>query len=75
MVVVQAFNGAGDTTTPTIVNLFCYWLWEIPLAYVLAKVLGMGPRGVFLAIAIAESTTACVGIVMFRRGRWKLRKI
>jgi putative MATE family efflux protein len=75
MVVVQAFNGAGDTTTPTIVNLFCYWLWEIPLAYALAKGAGMGPRGVFLAIAIAESTTACVGIVMFRRGRWKLRKV
>jgi putative MATE family efflux protein len=75
MVVVQAFNGAGDTTTPTIVNLFCYWLWEIPLAYALALPLRMGPRGVFLAIAIAESTTACVGVVMFRRGRWKQRKI
>jgi putative MATE family efflux protein len=75
MVVVQAFNGAGDTTTPTIVNLFCYWLWEIPLAYALAIWAGMGPRGVFLAIAIAESTTACVGILMFRRGTWKLRKI
>jgi len=75
MVVVQAFNGAGDTTTPTIVNLFCYWLWEIPLAYVLALPAGMGPRGVFLAIAIAESTTACVGIIMFRKGRWKQRKV
>jgi putative MATE family efflux protein len=71
MVVVQAFNGAGDTTTPTMVNLFCYWLWEIPLAYALAIPLGLGPRGVFLAIAIAESTTACVGVLMFRRGRWK----
>jgi len=75
LVVVQAFNGAGDTTTPTLVNLFCYWLWEIPLAYVLAIPLGLGPRGVFLAIAIAESTTACVGVVMFRRGRWKNRRV
>ena len=75
MVVVQAFNGAGDTRTPTMVNLFCYWLWEIPLAYTLARPLGMGPRGVFLAIAIAESTTACVGVVMFRRGRWKQKKV
>ena len=75
MVVVQAFNGAGDTTTPTIVNLFCYWLCEIPLAYMLALPLGMGPRGVFLAIAIAESTTVCVGVVMFRRGRWKQKKV
>ena len=75
MVVVQAFNGAGDTTTPTIVNLFCYWLWEIPLAYLLALPLGMGPRGVFLAIAIAESTTVCVGAAVFRRGRWKQKKV
>ncbi len=75
MVVVQAFNGAGDTATPTLVNLFCYWLWEIPLAYTLAKLARMGPRGVFLAIAIAESTTACVGVVMFRRGRWKRRRV
>jgi Na+-driven multidrug efflux pump len=75
MVIVQSFNGAGDTTTPTMVNLFCYWLWEIPLAYVLSHVVGMGPRGVFLAIAIAESTTACVGMAMFRRGRWKQQEV
>ena len=75
MVVVQAFNGAGDTATPTMVNLFCYWLWEIPLAYALAIPLGIGPRGVFMAIAIAESTTACVGVVMFRRGRWKQKRV
>jgi Na+-driven multidrug efflux pump len=57
------------------VNLFCYWLWEIPLAYALAIPLGIGPRGVFMAIAIAESTTACVGVVMFRRGRWKQKRV
>ncbi len=75
MVMLQAFNGAGDTRTPTIVNLFCYWMWQLPLAYVLANVLGMGPNGVFLAIAISESTVAVVGVVMFRRGRWKLQTI
>ncbi len=71
MVMVQAFNGAGDTTTPTWINLFCYWLFQIPLALGLARGLEMGPLGVFLAITIAESVVAVVGIVMFRRGRWK----
>lgn len=75
MVMVQAFNGAGDTATPTIINLFCYWLWQIPLAYVLALPLGLGPQGVFLAIAISESTLAVVGMLVFRRGRWKQVRI
>jgi putative MATE family efflux protein len=75
MVMVQAFNGAGDTVTPTIINLFCYWLWQIPLAYGLADLVGLGPTGVFLAITISESTIAVVGVICFRRGRWKLRKI
>ncbi len=75
MVVTQAFNGAGDTFTPTIINLFCFWLWEIPLAYVLAKPVGLGPRGVFVAIAIAFSTLAVVSILLFRRGRWKEKKV
>ena len=75
MVMVQAFNGAGDTVTPTTINLFCYWLFEIPLAYALALPLGLGVKGVFLAITIAESTIAIVGILAFRRGRWKKRKI
>src|SRR5256885_10225331 len=52
MVFGQAFNGAGDTWTPTLVNLFCFWLWEIPLAYALAHFAGAGPRGVFLSITI-----------------------
>jgi putative MATE family efflux protein len=73
MVLTQSFNGAGDTWTPTIINLFVFWLWELPLAYVLAIVFGMGPQGVFLAIMIAFSTLAIVSAIVFRRGRWKTR--
>jgi putative MATE family efflux protein len=75
MVLTQAFNGAGDTWTPTWLNLFCFWLWEIPLAYVLARVVGLGPRGVFIAITIAFSTLALASAALFRRGRWKLKKV
>jgi putative MATE family efflux protein len=71
MVLTQSFNGAGATWTPTIINLFVFWLWELPLAYVLAKVLGLGPRGVFLAITIAFSTLAVVSALVFRTGKWK----
>jgi putative MATE family efflux protein len=73
MVMVQAFNGAGDTYTPTVINLLCYWLFQIPLAYALAIPAGYGAQGVFLAITIAESILAVVGILAFRRGRWKER--
>jgi putative MATE family efflux protein len=75
MVVTQSFNGAGDTWTPTWINLFCFWLWEIPLAYALAIWLGMGPHGVYLAITIAFSTLAVVSTLLFRRGRWKTRAV
>ncbi|MEW6732856.1 MAG: MATE family efflux transporter [Acidobacteriota bacterium] len=75
MVMVQAFNGAGDTFTPTIINLCCYWLFQIPLAYGLSTQTGLGAQGVFIAITIAESTIAVVGILMFRQGYWKQRKI
>jgi Na+-driven multidrug efflux pump len=75
MVLGQSFNGAGDTWTPTIINLFVFWLWEIPLAYVLGLWLGMGPRGVFVAITISFSTLAVVSALVFRRGRWKKRVV
>ena len=75
MVMVAAFNGAGDTTTPTLINLCCYWLFQIPLAYVLALHAGLGANGVFMAITIAESLLAVAAILVFRRGRWKHRKI
>lgn len=71
MVTVQCFNGAGDTMTPTWVNLFCYWLFQIPLAWALSLGLGWGPPGVYWAIAISYSLSAVVGIWLFRRGRWK----
>ena len=75
MVLTQAFNGAGDTWTPTLINMFCFWLWEIPLGYVLARTLGFGPSGVFAAIMIAFSTLAIVSAIVFRKGRWKYRRI
>ena len=75
MIVVQAFNGAGDTITPTKINFFCYWLIQIPLAFWLAKYLDLGPVGVFLAITIAESLLAVVGVMVFRRGNWKLKTV
>ena len=71
MVISQSFNGAGDTKTPTLINLFCFWLWEIPLAWVLAKPVGMGPTGVFIAVLVGFSTMAVVSALLFRRGTWK----
>ncbi|MBA2647620.1 MAG: MATE family efflux transporter [Pyrinomonadaceae bacterium] len=75
MVLTQSFNGAGDTFTPTVINLFVFWLWEIPLAYVLAYTFGLGPRGVFLAITISFSLLAVVSAIVFRRGNWKARTV
>lgn len=75
MVISQAFNGAGDTMTPTILNLFGFWTFQIPLAYTLAMVFDFGPPGVYAAISIAESCIAIVAVIIFRRGKWKLVKI
>ena len=75
MVVNQSFNGAGDTWTPTYLNLFVFWMFEIPLAYVLGVRLGMGPVGVFWAITAAFSVLAVASTVLFRRGRWKSKAV
>lgn len=71
MVVTAAFNGAGAVWTPTVINLFCFWLFEIPLAWVLAYPLGMGPNGVFVAMAVSYAALAVVSSLWFRRGSWK----
>ena len=71
MVIVQAFNGAGDTATPTWINLGCYWLFQIPLAYLLAFPAGLGALGAFVAIPVAESLLTVVSVLVFRRGRWR----
>jgi putative MATE family efflux protein len=71
MVVTQAFNGAGDTRTPMLINVVCFWLWEIPIAFTLSRPLGLGPTGIFFAIASAFSLVAVLGVAMFRKGRWK----
>lgn len=75
MVMMQAFNGAGDTVTPTIVNFFGFWLLEIPLAYWLAIPMRLHSNGVYFAIAIAETSMAAASAVLFRRGKWKAQKI
>lgn len=75
MVMTQALNGAGDTDTPTLINLACFWCFQIPLAWALTSGLGLGPRGVFLAVLIAESLLAVVALLVFRRGRWRQRQV
>lgn len=75
IVISQSFNGAGDTWTPTKLNFFVFWLFEIPAAYLLAVTLGMGPRGVFLAVTLAFSALAVASAVVFRRGHWKTQTV
>jgi putative MATE family efflux protein len=75
MVLVQAFNGAGDTRTPSLINFFCYWCFQIPLAWTLAIILHFGPRGVFAAIPSAETLMTIASLVLFRRGAWKRKMI
>ena len=74
MIITQAFNGAGDTSTPTAINFVCFWMLQIPLAYWLAGNVSMGPNGVFLAIVLSESLVTVLSVVIFRRGRWKHRQ-
>jgi putative MATE family efflux protein len=75
MVISQSFSGAGDTVTPSLINLVAFWGIQIPLSYVLAKPAGLGPEGVFWGIAISESLLAVFAILIFRRGKWKNVKI
>ena len=75
LVFTQSFNGAGDTWTPTWINLGCFWAWQIPLAWLLAIKMGMGPRGVYIAMTVAFSTLAVVSGIIFRRGWWKARTV
>ncbi len=73
MIMIQALNGAGDTSTPSALNLLCFWLVQIPLAFWLAKSAALGPDGVFLAIVISESLLTVLSVILFRRGAWKHR--
>jgi putative MATE family efflux protein len=75
LVMPQAFNGAGDTLTPTKINFFCFWLLEIPLAYLLAIKLGAKQSGVYWSIVVAESTAGVAAIWLFKRGKWKQTKV
>jgi Na+-driven multidrug efflux pump len=75
MVLSQAFNGAGDTRTPTWLNFLVFWCWEIPLAYVVGVWMKFGPRGTFVAVTIAFCTYAVAAAWAFRRGRWKMKSV
>ncbi|MDH5035394.1 MATE family efflux transporter [Chryseobacterium cucumeris] len=75
MVMINAFNGAGDTWTPTWVNLFGFWLFQIPLAYFLSKYLDLGPKGVFISIPAAETLITIVAFILFKKGKWKTIKV
>ncbi len=75
MVMTQSLNGAGDTYTPTLLNFICFWLIEIPLAYFLAITVGLETNGVYYAIVIAESILTLLGIYVFSKGKWKLKKV
>lgn len=75
MAIIQAFNGAGDTMTPTWINVFCFWIVQVPLAYFLALSLAIGPVGVFWAVFVSDVLTGIVGVAFFMRGKWKLREV
>ncbi len=75
MVIVQAFNGAGDTRTPTLISLLCFWIIQLPLAFYLGKGLALGPNGVYFAILTAEILLALIAIFIFRLGKWKKKVV
>lgn len=71
MVVTQAFNGAGDSRTPTVINFVCFWLLQVPLAWYFLQKGWFGVHGVFAAIPVAETLIAVISLILFRRGKWK----
>ena len=75
MVIVQAFNGAGDTTTPTKLNFLCFWLFQLPMAWLLSHHTDLGLKGVFWAVMMADGLLALSGAFMFRRGKWKEKEV
>jgi len=75
MATVQGFTGAGYTITPTWMHFWCFWMFEIPLAWALAYPAGLGAAGVFWSVCVAESALALLGIALFRRGRWKTTQV
>jgi putative MATE family efflux protein len=75
MVMMQALNGAGDTKTVTLINFICFWLFQIPLAYLLAKGMHLGPLGAFISVPVAESAIAAATFILFKRGKWKQVKV
>jgi len=75
MVIIQSFNGSGDTKTPTYINFICFWLFQLPFAYLVSIILDFGPKGVFWAITLAEISIAIIGIIWFKKGNWKNMKV
>ena len=75
MVVIQSFNGSGDTKTPTYINFICFWVFQLPFAYIAAVTFDFGPKGVFWSITLAEVLIAVIGIIWFRKGHWKTTKV
>ncbi|MGN6801533.1 MAG: MATE family efflux transporter [Ginsengibacter sp.] len=75
MVMMNAFNGAGDSRTPTWINLFWFWIFQIPLAYLVAIIWNWGPKGVFICIVLTETLITITSMILFKRGRWKLVKV
>ena len=75
MVITQAFNGAGDTFTPSVINFLCFWVLQLPLAFVLSRRFALGPNGIFFAILSMEIVLSSMAILAFRRGRWKRKKV
>ena len=75
MVMLQALNGAGDSKTPTWINLVCFWLFQIPLAWLLARSFNMGPTGAFIAMPVAETALAIAAWYYFKKGKWKTVKV